>query len=424
VSSSFPAGWTKVSGGTYDRLILAGGANVEVLGDVTATDLQTTGANGPAGALRFDGALTAQNTSFTFSGTGSATPVTVTGALSLPNATTLTVSSATVSFAQPIRSSLPAVQTLNVSSGTLSLSETAAVSFATVNLTTGTLTHAAQGTTGKVWLELNVSGTVTVDANSSINVNGKGYLGAPISGVSTPGRTAGNVLGPSGNAAGSYGGFGAVNGGVAMPVYGLATDPAELGSGGADWQSSAPGGNGGGLVRIQAGTLNLSGSILANGQDASGYGGSGGGIKLQVGTLNLSTGAQIAANGSTSSGFGVNGGGGGGRVAVYYTQNIGAALTSSNVKTRGATTGTGAGTFFLKANAQTFGDLIVDNGSTTTTSAALFTPLPATGTGSITFDNLFVTGGAKLSTPDSLTVLGTFTVDSISRLQAANLTRP
>jgi len=201
------------------------------------------------------------------------------------------------------------------------------------------------------------------------------------------------------------------------------TDPTEPGSGGGNFGGAAPGGgSGGGLVRIQATTLNLSGSIKANGAPGT-SGGSGGGIKLQVGTLNLGTGTatQIVANGA-----GVQGNlpGGGGRVVVYYTQNIGAALTSSNIQTRGALTSAGAGTSFLKADAQSFGDLIVDNGSTTTTSTAPFTPLAATPSHSTTFDNLFVTGGAKLSTPDSLTVLGTFTVDSISRVQAANLTRP
>ena len=84
----------------------------------------------------------------------------------------------------------------------------------------------------------------------------------------------------------------------------------------------------------------------------------------------------------------------------------------------------GAGTMFLKATAQTYGDLIADNGSTTT-STAPFTPVPATGAGSITFDHLTVTGGAKLSIADPVTVTsGSPSVDSFSRLQAPNLPPP
>jgi hypothetical protein len=201
-----------------------------------------------------------------------------------------------------------------------------------------------------------------------------------------------------------------------MPTYGSYTDPTELGSGGGSTSVGGAGGNGGGLIRIQAGTVTLNGNILANGGNAT-FSGSGGAIKLQVGALNMSASAQIQANGGNSNG-------GGGRVAIYYTQNTGVALTASNVMARGIS-GAGTGTVFLKADAQSFGDLRCDNAGLSPPPASNpFSPLPPTGTGTITFDNLFVTGGAKLSTPDSLTVLGTFTVDSISRLQAANLTRP
>ena len=77
-------------------------------------------------------------------------------------------------------------------------------------------------------------------------------------------------------------------------------------------------GNGGGLIRIVAQTINLDGLILANGAGggtADAGGGSGGGIRIDVGTL-AGTG-QIRANGQDGKPR-VNiggGGGGGGRVA-------------------------------------------------------------------------------------------------------------
>lgn len=51
-------------------------------------------------------------------------------------------------------------------------------------------------------------------------------------------------------------------------VYGDAMNPNELGSGGYGGSTSYPGGNGGGLVKIKAGTLTVDGSILADGGSA------------------------------------------------------------------------------------------------------------------------------------------------------------
>ncbi|MEL4428084.1 hypothetical protein AAEH84_20240, partial [Shewanella indica] len=56
---------TAVNGGVYDRLVFAGGANVEVKGDVSTTKLETYSSNGNAGNLYFDGGLTTQDSSLT-----------------------------------------------------------------------------------------------------------------------------------------------------------------------------------------------------------------------------------------------------------------------------------------------------------------------------------------------------------------------
>src|SRR5262249_18678532 len=62
-------------------------------------------------------------------------------------------------------------------------------------------------------LDLDIAGTLNVDATSRIDVSGKGYLA---------GRTTGNTTtgGATGNAGGSYGGVGGAPRGTANAVYG------------------------------------------------------------------------------------------------------------------------------------------------------------------------------------------------------------
>ena len=79
----------------------------------------------------------------------------------------------------------------------------------------------------------------------------------------------------------------------------------------------APVGNGGGLVRIVAQTIQLDGSLIANGGEITSASpiaaGSGGGVRIDVGTL--AGAGQITAKGGDTLNAG---GGGGGRVAIYY----------------------------------------------------------------------------------------------------------
>ncbi|TNV54629.1 IPT/TIG domain-containing protein, partial [Corallococcus exiguus] len=166
-------------------------------------------------------------------------------------------------------------------------------------LSNSTLTHSLQGVSGAKFLDLTVTQEVRVDSTSKIDVSGRGYLGGRQDGnEQIPGRTTGNVSSGQMGAAGSHGGVGYVGSyyGVAqyVPTYGDPKDPADFGSGGSavsDWQSGA---NGGGLLRLKAGSLKLDGALLANG-DAARYSGAGGGIRVEVGAL---TGAgRMEANG-------------------------------------------------------------------------------------------------------------------------------
>ena len=108
----------------------------------------------------------------------------------------------------------------------------------------------------------------------SIDVTAKGYL---------PGRTAEIVPYSAGDSGGSYGGLGGSFGGSTNNTYGDYFDPNDVGSGGSVYY-------GGGLVRLNAGNLQLDGQILASGgppggQTLNGGGGSGGGISLNVNSL-------------------------------------------------------------------------------------------------------------------------------------------
>ncbi|MCL4206398.1 MAG: hypothetical protein KJ000_28285 [Pirellulaceae bacterium] len=211
-------------------------------------------------------------------------------------------------------------------------------SFADMQILGGaTLTHSAATATQEYRLELDVSDSLIIDATSKIDVSGRGYL---------PWRTLGNTTtgAAAGASGGSYGGYG--NGGTSVSqrtneVYGDFRQPNELGSGGAG-QVGYPAA-GGGLVRIESGTLTLEGAIRANGangssaSDKSGGGGSGGAVYLDVGTL--AGGGTISADGGSNTGFGRAGGGG--RVAVYYAALSG--FDQDKVLARGGTSATGSG---------------------------------------------------------------------------------
>ncbi len=186
------------------------------------------------------------------------------------------------------------------------------------------LTHAP--TTGAYEGDLDVTAaTITVDATSRIDVSDRGYLGGNRGGnhggvADTLGFAAGAGLG----AGGSYGGLGgdyAGNGAsVPNPVYGSATDPRELGSGGGEW--SGPGGNGGGRVRLVAGSIVVEGSIFARGGTSAGSAsgeGSGGSINLLADVVAGS--GVIDASGGTANGSNHTGGGGG-RLAIRALQSF------------------------------------------------------------------------------------------------------
>lgn len=179
------------------------------------------------------------------------------------------------------------------------------------------LTHPTSTRTEVFALRLTVRDALSVDADSAIDVSGRGHR---------VGRGPGNRwIGAAGNlGGGSYGGLG---GNTSNFTYGDPLNPEECGAGGGLGRTG--GGHGGGLVRIHAGRAAIDGAVRANGADGwNGEevqpGGSGGGILLDVGTLSGS--GTISANGGRNGivcyyGCRTGGSGGGGRVAIYARES-------------------------------------------------------------------------------------------------------
>lgn len=157
-----------------------------------------------------------------------------------------------------------------------------------------------------------VAGSVQIDPSGSINADKQGY--AVLAG---PGAGVGNYQ----TNGGSYGGIG--GGQLASSVYGSATAPVDLGSGGA--QYGGTGGTGGGAIELLvSGTLTNNGLVSANGgatADQEAGAGSGGSIYVAANTV-AGTGTYTANGGvNTAAQYGFAGGGG--RVSIYYVNASG-----------------------------------------------------------------------------------------------------
>ena len=233
---------------------------------------------------------------------------------------------------------------------------------------------------------------------------GKGFP----AGVGTGKGTNGDYGGGSGG--GGYGGTGGIGneGAAGGTFYGNVTSPDSMGSPGGS-NNSAVGGSGGGFIKLTiSGTLDVDGTISANGNTGgtstvnySGGGGSGGGINISAGTFSGDSGATITANGGVGPdpGNAESGGGGGGRIAIYYTTNS----FSGSMLARGATGNAAgrdgsAGTIFTKASSPTYGDLIIDNN---TQSQESITQLP---TGSYTFESVTFQNNTRFTIQDGVSI--------------------
>ncbi len=264
-----------------------------------------------------------------------------------------------------------------------------------------------------------ILGALTLDANSSINADGRGCLRGRSGGDgygpdSTTGvctiTTTGYGKGAGGGGAGGGGAAHAGAGGTSegggytqSTTYGSSTNPTLFGSGGGSGYDFAggndmrgEGGNGGGIIRIRvSGALTVGGTISANGNAGNneaflgfggGGGGSGGSLYLYVGSI--SGNGTISARGGAG-GLGGNGGtsydaggGGGGRIAIYYSSQSGTAYSGASVTggtvASGATAGSAGSLYTFQTNItpdapSSLGPTGLVNGSTTGTTNPIFT---------------------------------------------------
>ncbi len=276
------------------------------------------------------------------------------------------------------------------------------------------------GTWQGVGVTINAA-SLQVDAGSSINADGQGYIAGALN-CSTPGAGPGG--GPvycnnAGNA-GSYGGLGGGPTTASVSTYGSQFAPVDLGSGGSAGAcgvqgcQNQPAGAGGGAVRLViTGTMTLNGTISANGGNAESSGvypsgaGSGGSVYVTAGTLAGS--GTFSANG----GAGVYGGGGG-RVAVYYTSAANYSGFNASVA-NGSANGGQNGTVLFANDSQANPDLNITN--------LFFISAGTTATfNSITVNNggtLTIGGGSNITVTNGILVTGNSAIVLQSQNNAA-----
>ncbi|MGP8052655.1 MAG: beta strand repeat-containing protein [Limisphaerales bacterium] len=259
-----------------------------------------------------------------------------------------------------------------------------------IGLLPGSLSFASLLVNSNGWLVISNSSysytltvsSATIQAGGGILADAAGYAAGQGSGA---GRYYNNNSIYLCSGAG-HGGCGANSSGNFAPggiAYDSTTSPLNPGSGGGSYSPYSIGGAGGGAIRLNvSGILQADGRISANGGNGSGSGGgggSGGSIWLTVGTL--SGAGSITANGGSGADS-IGGGGGGGRIAIYYNNN---SFTGPVSAYGGGGAGWGgAGTVYLLANSQGYGQLTLDNGGNTGTNTTF----------SASSIDLSVTGGA------------------------------
>ena len=285
--------------------------------------------------MTYPSTFTLTSTNVSGDGTGELRPD---GLLTTP--ASLSISSYTLSISS--FSSAPNLTYLDIGyAGTFNLggsTQTPVVNLSSVTIeSSGTLTHWANSTAEVHKLNLTLS-SMTILSGGRINVTGQGYA-------------AGN--GPGACASGgSYGGDAS---GCSGLWYGSYLAPTNLGSG----AISFPTAGGGAAILNITNTLQVSGSILADGGAASGNQntGSGGSIYITAGTL--SGAGTISAQGGNANSFQ---GGSGGRVSIIAStaSYSGTYRVNGGTGTFTSTTNGAAGTLFIKTPGTT-GTLIIDN---------------------------------------------------------------
>ncbi|MFA6522282.1 MAG: fibronectin type III domain-containing protein [Patescibacteria group bacterium] len=280
----------------------------------------------------------------------------------------------------------------------------------------GVLTHSTNSTLTSYVLDVETTGATDIATGGSVNVAARGLQRGYGTGAASGDRSGAGYGGEGGT------GYTLAGGGT---TYGSITAPTSLGSGGF---SGCASGNGGGAIKLTVGgTLTVTGSITASGGASGewcGGGGSGGSIYLDTGTI-TGAGAITSAGGAATTADAGNGGGG--RIAIYYD----ASTYSGTPTAYGGYFSTnyfgGAGTIYIKDNADTYGSLTVDNNSRDITTDDRYygkTNLSSTATyKNITISNdghIDLISGATITVDSTLTWTGGNITDSGGVLSSVN----
>lgn len=268
-----------------------------------------------------------------------------------------------------------------------------------------TLTHSAGNEAGLII----DAKDMRIDAGSSLDVSGRGYRGGRANINWDTGITLGGIAGSAGGGGGSYGGKGGgYSGSQSGLIYGDPRNPVYLGSGGGNWGGNSSGAGGGRISINASNSLQIDGSLHAEGGVASGSAsGDGSGGSILIHTSLFSGTGSISANGGGHASLGVGGtgvSGGGGRVAIYcdsldQTNNLGSLRNVSAFPGRDNydTAAASAGTVYFKYN-QGAEELFIDGNSASSTASGA-TPLPHIGSGTtvaVTGDTLTLDGQVPL----------------------------
>ncbi len=248
--------------------------------------------------------------------------------------------------------------------------ETESIEAGSLRLAAGANVLHIQGRT----LSLDVAGELRIDSGATIDVRGLGFPQT----TTYEGGLAGN------NSGGSHIGQGGLWGSPVGVTYGSVYRPREHGGGGTF------GGVGGGVVKIEAGSVVLDGTINVNGiGSGSSVGGGGGSVWIRTG--------RISGNGTidASGGAAHYGSGGGGAVAVYYTDRDSElpAMAAKSGPTHQRSLFGGAGSIYVYGPDATYGDLTIDHTNFALANSQS-TVLPPLGSGAV----LSVTGDGIVST--------------------------
>jgi len=209
-----------------------------------------------------------------------------------------------------------------------------------------------------VGVNLNISNDVFVAEGARIEANGIGYGGTNGPGAGSP--SAGASYGGSGAGHGGYGGMTFDSSASVGLCYDQDLQPVNPGSGGGAGLGG-PGGVGGGVIRLTVGGLfEISGTVSANGADATNSrSGGGAGGSIWLGASVFKGNGSISADGGAGEPT-LGGGGGGGRIALNCMSNQLTGLIHSYGGI-GFEDG-GAGTIYVETADTPDGLLSIDNG--------------------------------------------------------------